>query len=409
MKKIFNLFMMVIIAFCFAINVYATDYTYKQIIPIDDTANVSTKTFDYTNVSYMPIADGRKYAIFNIGGITNKIDKSMPLSVNILIYDKNKKNIGFVTYCSDQDYDSDYSQHKVKAKETVPLSINIVDKYFVEGKTAADIAYFSILDENVYCKIGGYDKYAGLTVEEIVKGGIKQDKKGSTAKVKSFDAGEFLKIFGIGFVICVGLGILLNALYKRMYAEMSFLAFIPLGNCFIAFKMAFGDLVSKIYAGLLLIAVVLSFVVSKTILFVVAGFAIIALIIDIVKLITKKYDLLILDPKNNMQTTVSSANEDATKGLFINEDLEKDEKKTDSNGDSNFVSSGSGQEVIDLNYTGNEDTTQSTTLDEEAFKYSNVFDDPSIKSVSTGNSESNSNDNNNNNKEGESDLANFFK
>jgi hypothetical protein len=63
-------------------------------------------------------------------------------------------------------------------------------------------------------------------------------------------------------------------------------------------------------------------------------------------------------------------------------------------------------------YTGNEDTTQSTTLDEEAFKYSNVFDDPSIKSVSTGNSESNSNDNNNNNnnnKEGESDLANFFK
>ena len=108
-----------------------------------------------------------------------------------------------------------------------------------------------------------------------------------------------------------------------------------------------------------------------------------------------------------MQTTVSSANEDATKGLFINEDLETDEKKTDSNDNSNFVSSGSGQEVIDLNYTGNEDTTQSTTLDEEAFKYSNVFDDPSIKSVSTGNSESNSNDNNN--KEGESDLANFFK
>lgn len=165
MKKWFLLVLLLL-----PIMVYAEDYDAKTLIPVDTKASVKTEKFDYNGFVYNSKVDTKGNGLITFEGIKNTTVTEQPISINILLFGEDQRNIGFLTYCTDKDYDSNYSYKKLKGNSTIPFSINVVSKYFVEGNSAKDVKYISILDENKYCQVGGYDKYKGLTIDEIVNG-----------------------------------------------------------------------------------------------------------------------------------------------------------------------------------------------------------------------------------------------
>ena len=167
-------------------------------------------------------------------------------------------------------------------------------------------------------------------------------------------------------------------------------------------KLAFGDLIAKIYVVCLFISIVL-YVLSIRFLLYLFGFASsVAFIIDIVKLITKKYDLLIFEPvthnyvgnNSNVESVPSNDNIEVLSEDQINST--GSDNNTSSSGENLFdslskendPSTGSGNEMIDLNYSA-----------------------PAPEGTLPTNTNANNpiDENSNNNKDGESDLSNFFR
>lgn len=166
MKKIIFLVSLLLLP----IMVYAEDYDVKTLIPVDTRASVKTEKFDYNNFIYNSSVDAKGNGLITFEGIKNNYVTKSFVSINILLFGEDQKNIGFLTYCSDKDLDSNYADYELKGNSSAPFSIKVVSKYFVEGKGVKDVKYISVLDDNKYCQIGGYDKYKGLTLDEIVNG-----------------------------------------------------------------------------------------------------------------------------------------------------------------------------------------------------------------------------------------------
>lgn len=185
-------------------NVQAIQYKTAEIFPANEPTSVFSETFDYTNFSFVPAKAGSKYGTVNFESITNKTEKSIPVSINLLMFNSSKKNIGYITYCSTKDISSDYSQMKIKANATTPFSITVSDTYFAGGYSAKDIAYFAVLDDNKYCQIGGYDKYKGMTIEEISNmnyHGVSESVLPSSAK---FNISKFIRTVILILVLVIG-------------------------------------------------------------------------------------------------------------------------------------------------------------------------------------------------------------
>lgn len=170
MKK----FMFLIVLLLLPVMVYAEDYDVKTLIPVDTKVSVKTEKFDYNNFVYSSKVDDKGNGLITFESIKNNTVTKQPISINILLFDEGKKNIGFLTYCTDKDLDSGYSGYKLNGNGSANFSINVVSKYFVDNMSSKDVKYISVLDENKYCQIGGYDKYNGLTLEEIVNGPKKE-------------------------------------------------------------------------------------------------------------------------------------------------------------------------------------------------------------------------------------------
>lgn len=168
MKK----FVFLIVLLLLPVMVYAEDYDVKTLIPVDTKVSVKTENFDYNNFVYSSKVDDKGNGLITFESIKNNTVTKQPISINILLFDEGKKNIGFLTYCTNRDYDHNYSQ--LNGNESRNFSINVVSKYFVDDMSSKDVKYISVLDENKYCQIGGYDKYKGLTLEEIVNGPEKE-------------------------------------------------------------------------------------------------------------------------------------------------------------------------------------------------------------------------------------------
>lgn len=154
----------------------------KTLIPVDTKVSVKTEKFDYNNFVYNSGIDSKGNSLITFESIKNNTVSKTPISINILLFDNNQKNIGFVTYCTDKDLSSNYSGYKLAGNNSVPFSISVVSKYFVSGKSTSDVKYISVLDENKYCQIGGYDKYKDLTIDEIVNGVANKDKENGITK-----------------------------------------------------------------------------------------------------------------------------------------------------------------------------------------------------------------------------------
>ena len=160
----------------FVPDVYADDYKINELIPVDTVASVETDKFDYKNFSYVSAVDSNGNATIKFEGIQNNTLSKTAVSIDVLLFDEQQKNIGFLTYCTDKDVSSENAGFKIRANQVVPFSIPVTSRYFVKEKTPRDVRYIAVRDENRYCQIGGYTSFAGLTMEEINSGEVSKDK-----------------------------------------------------------------------------------------------------------------------------------------------------------------------------------------------------------------------------------------
>ena len=353
MKNKIVFFLAVIVSF-FTINVNAEEL--NTLYPIDSVISIQTKNFSYSGMKFNSgVKDRNGYPVISFGSITNnsKSTKPIPISIDILMFDSNQKNIGFITYCSEKDLDTDYSGAVIRQNESLPFNLSIVKKYFVKEKSYSDVAYFSVLDDNEYCKVGAYDKYEGLTYEEI-KNGITKTEKSPADKINDliFSLGAGVGFIGVFIFILLFVyiiyGVILNALYKRMYAEKTVLAYLPFTNVYITIKLAFGSMIAKIYMILYFLSFGLVFLhleVLTAILSLVSG---VAFILVIIKLITGKYDLLYFEPSVNNTNNNVGLNEYNNYSNNVNNNVITDYTPDTSNS------------ILDLSYSNN--TTNSSNI-----------------------------------------------
>lgn len=382
MKK--GLYFILVLFFLFQlVSVNAVENSKLNLISKDSPSSLDTETFSYKNISF---SNSR----FNFESITNNTGKKLPVSINVLLFDKDKENIGFVTYCSEKDLDSEYAQYNLKPKQSTSFYINISKKYFVEGKSISDISYYSILDDNKYCHIGGYDKYKGKSFDQISK-----DLSGSTSVDESnTQTNKIIEYFQnsdikgkitpiiIIVLILIFRGVITNILYKIMYADAPMLSYLPVGTDYVSIKLAFGDLVAKYFVISNIIVLALSFMeFFRAFAYIYAFIGIVGFIMIIVKLITKKYDMLMLTKDKIKDITSDDVVVDDVELLDDNTDDKKDDESTK-------IVDNPEDQMVDISYTET--------------KNSNEFPDFS-RSVQDNNNEQS------NNSDGGSDLTNMFR
>ena len=231
--------------------------------------------------------------------------------------------------------------------------------------------------------------------------------KGKISDAKKTPQQEFIELSGkinytliftallVLIVSYVVTGIILNELNKRMNATSTPIAYIPIGNNYLAVSLAFGSIIGKIYLLVLIASFVLFFLGFRFIYYILSFVSSAAFILDIIKLITKKYDLLMFEPvTRDYVTTNVVRNTSSQVNNTLSEDqinVNVDPNAVQSQEDNMNVSSGTGNEIIDLNYSAPE---------EQGTLPLNTTVNSVLGTVDDGDSKSN--------KE-ESDLSNLFK
>lgn len=349
MKKLLVWLGLIAGLFYFNFNVSALEFQEKELISTEEIATVETANFVYQDFALQSVTEGK--GIIKFTNIVNKSDKKIPVSINLLLFDENKLNIGYLAYCTEKDLSSNYTDFKLEPKSQAPFSINIGSKYFVSDKSFADIKFISVMDENKYCHIGGYNKYEGLTLEQIKDGKVAANMG---EKRHNLNLVAFLKDKGTMTLIVMGVlclaalllvGSVLNALYKRMFADTTAMAYIPILCNYVSVKLAFGSIIAKIYLILLFLGIGLFFVDINILLILLAIVFLVSFMINILKLIIKRYDLFYFEPtvKNNLKDSSTNVNAGSSNNSFTNEaftmgsGLKKEETLDD--------------DVVDLTYT----------------------------------------------------------
>ncbi len=274
------------------------------LLPVNTSNNAVAETFSYDGVYYNTSLDGSGRSTISIGTVRNLTDKKMPLSISIGLFDKDKKNIGVVNYCSTHDMGTDYTYKELRKNETSPLSIKVkTDEHIADKKKIEDVAYFAIFDDNKYCKVGGKDNYVGLTIEQITGGEVanKVEKFLDLEFLRELEIPDFIKnhrnfwmVVGVILLIFLIQADLLNSLHRKMFNKNAGIAYLPIANFYLAVKLTFGPIVAKIYIALMFVSVFLYStmpILSFIVLFVTA----ISYFVDLVKLFTKQYNMFYFD------------------------------------------------------------------------------------------------------------------
>lgn len=377
MKKIIKLLILFI---CFGVffDVKAINYDVKTLIPINESANVKTDYFTYNGISYGGV-DSSGHTLFNFSSITNNSGnkRASYVSIDILLFDGDKKNIGFITYCSKSDLDSNYTGYALKNGASTSYSVQVLKKYFIDGKSLSDIKYYSVLDDNRECRNGGYSKYAGLTIEEISKGTVSNGYKPSgfysfgnveIPDLSSISPKVIAIATSISVLITIGIliinGLILNSLHKKMFFEGTILAYLPVTNIYIMFKLAFGKILAFIFTLCFYFSFYLYFKGNVVLYYIFSFISLFAFLLDVIKLITKKYTLLYFEPKSGNANSFNSVNKvteynDSNNSSYINRD-----KSLLNNNSPSLIDEGSeGNKSVDLNYDNNDNKNQLTNND----------------------------------------------
>ncbi len=230
MKKIVRGLLFGFLIFSFSATVNATNYAVKTLIPVDTVATVGTDLFTYQDFSYQSAVDSKGNAKITFNQIVNRTNSKIPVSIDILLFNSDQKNIGFVTYCTDKDLDSEYNQFKLDKKQSTPFSITVTSRYFAtyqytensvpktEKYQAKDVKYIAVLDDNEYCKIGGYDNYKEMKLDEIVKL-TSSGQEGHDVVSQTTNNPELMKkiIFGVVGFVCLAIVLfVLKLIYNKI-------------------------------------------------------------------------------------------------------------------------------------------------------------------------------------------------
>ena len=406
MKKKVVLFLFFLFTFFCVFPVNAEEYKVKELIPADSLATVNTEKFNYQDFMYNSQVDSKGFAVVSFNSIQNNTISKIAVSVNMLLFDENRINIGLLSYCTDKDIESDYNGFKLSGKQASPFSIRVTNRYFAEGKAPKDVRYIAIFDENKYCHIGGYTNYAGLTLEEIAGGGeIQKPSSGGVfgellVYIKDKKIQIILIIAVATLLSLIVYGNIVNSLYKKMYAKSSFLAYLPITCFYLATKLAFGSIVSIIYLVLYLVSAISIYFNMPIIFGIMNGLSLLSLLVDIIKLVTKNYDLLILDPamKGPEYDTTMFSNNNANANISMNQPVDLTYSNQITNDDL----------VFNGNYSISTGNDSNNVLEDEVGENQNnpfgFVNDQNFESNNT-----NSNNNSNSNNSGESDLSKYFK
>ncbi len=389
MKKYFVFFFF--LSFFGFINVHAEDeylFNYKEmeLIPIDEVASVDTKAYEYIKFHYEKNVSRQTYALLRFELVRNKSVDEKPLAVDVLLFDQNKKNIGFVAYCTTKDLVGDQAQLTFSSGAASVLDIIIDEEYFIENYTKNDVYYIAILDGNDNCYVGNSNKYGGLTIEEISQGMVSPDwHENEILNIFSFilNVGiyTFLAIVFVVIVLFVLYSALLNSLNKSMFGKKSSICYFPILNFAQSVNLSFGRILAFFYFNFLLYSVYSVYFNSEWLfLNITIVFTIVSFLINVFKFFTGKYDFMHFDPfiKNDGTNPVYSWKKVRIKGnrkaqkildLNYNESDLKNGFNVEKNGSSTFEFTPVVNEVFDD--VAKKDTVETSEkflakLDEEA-------------------------------------------
>ena len=167
-----------------------------------------------------------------------------------------------------------------------------------------------------------------------------------------------------------------------MYSKSTALAYLPIGNVFVTFRLAFGKIVAFIGLGLYVFSLVFVLLKINIINYIVTGLDLIAFLLVIIKLITKKYDLFYMEP--SIETKVPKEEETPSE-TYISDT----------------------QEALDLSYGNADDVSLSNINENTSFDVSSG-DSSESKSESLDDDIKNDDDDDDDENRG-SDLTNFFR
>lgn len=169
MKKII-FFITILVITLVSQNVYAANYNIKELIPVNNHTTIGTNNFRYIDFYYNDNemeADGLKNNFIIFSKIKNVSDEKKAVTVSIGLFDKDKKNIGTINYCSTKDKTSVVAGTELNPDEEKSYVIEVNKKYLADKKTVKDIEYISILSDNPNCTTGSSLDFVGQTVDEI--------------------------------------------------------------------------------------------------------------------------------------------------------------------------------------------------------------------------------------------------
>ena len=188
MKNIIKIILFLIIISITSAN--AANYSIRELIPVNIETTIVTDNFSYKSLYYKD-----DYVIFK--GIKNLSDNDLPISITIGLFDNNKKNIGTIHYCQEDEV--------LKSKEEKSYAIPVDNASLSNEKSTDDIHYIAVLDENIHCRKGGEDDFIGQKVEEI----------GMHKNTELDSKSQFL----IQILVIIAVGLVTMFLYKFLFTN----------------------------------------------------------------------------------------------------------------------------------------------------------------------------------------------
>ena len=216
MKRIIKVLVIVFVMFMFN-KVNAANYELRELIPINTETTIVTDHFSYQSFYYKTkgikdITNPNNYLIFS--NIKNISDEDLPISISVALFDKNKKNIGTINYCTSMGEEKSDTVHIIKAKGETPFIIEVSDEYLGKDKKLSDVKYISVLSENINCRHNtGQEEFIGQTIEEIGVG--KNTQIGPEAESLI----QILTFCGILLVVLFIYKFLFTSAYQNMDGE----------------------------------------------------------------------------------------------------------------------------------------------------------------------------------------------
>ena len=417
-KLLLLVFVLVIVS-CICVN--AEDTSLIPVSSAKGSGNTFNESFDHYSYSNAQLYR-QNGELYFYSDIMNNAKKKQYISVEVLLFDKDGKNIGIFNYCSNKDYETEFSGKELTTENAISFNYKLTSKYLAdpESNKLDDVVSFAIISDNEYCKVGGYDKYKGKDINAIVKmntevtSGTRFDNMMNTINKYipinglnlNFSTGMIIiiVIIIISLALWIIYGSFLNKLHDKMYRKTTPLAYVPIANGYICVKMAFGSIIGYAYLGITIFGALLTLINLGFISAIANLILIVAFIIDIIKLITGNYDMCYLDGQKN---NVLVNNFNKVKNTNDNKKNNNDTESVD-----NLINR-MNSEQEDKNKTNEYGYNQKDNVVESLMGMSNkqsLDDDNTTEDVNVGgNNNQNNNNNNNDDNSRDSDLSRFFR